>query len=298
MQGRSFGCDFGRNLILVVTLLVAGTTGFLDSKLVAQPLTTPVNLIPDCMIFYDFAANASSASFDNRFTGCTTWYVAYTSTGFPALTLTLQDAPDASGVPGAWVAFAGVLVEGVNPNVALTQAATTMYGYYPWVRVTLTGSVAGAGRRLRGTMYGYRQTPVANIVFPPAAAVTANQGTPTTDANSWPVHLATRCTQSAAIELAPAAIGTQQIVALTAGQTIRVCGIVLANSAAADIRLVQGTGANCVAGPVNITGTLRNVLSWVDGWQSNPLTLASAQALCLNSSAAVNIGGLILYDKF
>ncbi len=322
------------------------------SVLMGQPLTTPVNITPDCLIFFDFTANASSASFDNRFLGCKTLYVAYTSTGFPALTLTLQDAPDNGGVPGAFVAFAGTLVEGVNPNVAVTQASTIMYGYYPWVRVTLTGAVAGAGRRIRGTLYGYRQTPVASIIFPAAATVTANQGTANTVGNRWPVYLSdganaqgvvgnplfarlsdganaqgtqtnplwdrltdgtnpigtatnplrinstTACTLSAAISLAPAAIGNQEIVALTALKSIRVCNISIANSGAADVKLVQGTGVNCVTGPANVTGTFYNVLSASLGSQLDPFSTGVAQALCLYSSAAVNIGGIVLYEKY
>ncbi len=182
----------GRNLspiwTLLLVLLLCGT-GFLESKLSAQPLTTPVNVIPDCLVYFDFTANASSAQFDNRFIGCKTWYVAYTSTGFPALTLTFESAPDNNGAPGAWVAFAGAVLEGVNPNVALTEGSTIMYGYYPWQRLTLTGAVAGAGRRIRGTFYGYRQTPVATVVFGPGATVTADQGAPNTAGNRWPVYL-------------------------------------------------------------------------------------------------------------
>jgi len=160
-----------------------------SASILAQPLTTPVNVTPDCLLFFDFTANASSASFDNRFIGCKTWYVAYTTTGFPALTLTFQDAPDTNGAPGAFIPFAGTVIEGVNPNVALTQASTIMYGYYPWHRITLTGAVAGVGRRIRGTFYGYRQTPVATIIFPAGATVTANQGTANTAVNRWPFYL-------------------------------------------------------------------------------------------------------------
>ena len=135
-----------RNLFLTAIAALVLVAGGLESKLQGQPLTTPVMVSPDCLIFYDFTANASSASFDNRFVGCKTWYVAYTSTGFPALTLTFEAAPDNNGVPGAWVAFAGTVLEGVNPNVALTQASTVMYGYYPWVRVTLTGARDDPGK--------------------------------------------------------------------------------------------------------------------------------------------------------
>lgn len=160
------------------------------SALWCQPLTTPVNVTPDCLIFYDFTDNGSSANFDNRFIGCKTWYVAYTNTGFPAITLTFQSAPDNNGVAGAFVAFAGTVVEGVNPNVAITQASTIMYGYFPWTRITLSGAVAGAGRRLRGTFYGYRQVPVATVIMSAAlAAVTANQGTAAAAAGRWPVYL-------------------------------------------------------------------------------------------------------------
>ncbi len=179
----------GRNLLLILVLALLLPAGFLESKLGAQPLTTPVNLIPDCNIYFDFTANGSSAQFDNRFIGCKTWYVAYTSTGFPALTLTFESAPDASGAPGAWVAFAGAVVEGVNPNVALTQASTIMYGYYPWQRLTLSGAVAGAGRRIRGTFYGYRQTPVPTVILSGLSTVTANQGAPAVQANRWPMFL-------------------------------------------------------------------------------------------------------------
>ena len=159
------------------------------SALWAQPLTTPVNMIPDCMVFFDFTADASSAQFDNRFIGCKSWYVAYTSTGFPALTLTFQSSADNNGAPAAWVPFAGAIIEGVNPNIALTQASTITYGYYPWQRITLTGAVAGAGRRLRGTFYGYRQTPVMSIIIPAGTVVTANQGAANTAVNRWPVYL-------------------------------------------------------------------------------------------------------------
>lgn len=171
--------------VVLALILLAGSSLVLR----AQPLTTPVSVAPDCLIFFDFSADASSASFDNRFIGCKTWYVAYTSTGFPALTLTFQSAPDNSGVPGAWVAFAGTLVEGVNPNVALTQASSVFYGYYPWQRITLTGSVAGAGRRIRGTFYGYRQQPALSVLIAPGGVVLANQGAPAVQANRWPVFL-------------------------------------------------------------------------------------------------------------
>lgn len=311
-------------LILVAVLALSGMAGFLESKLLAQPLTAPVNVVPDCLIFYDFAADASSASFDNRFIGCKTWYVAYTSTGFPALTLTLEDAPDNSGLPGAFVAFAGTLIEGVNPNVAVTNASTIMYGYYPWVRVTLTGSVAGAGRRLRGTFYGYRQTPVATVILPPAVTVTANQGAPNTDPNRWPFYLSDgvnpqgtatnplssssylwdginwvvqpACNSRAPITIAGA--GTIQLVGGQAALKIRVCHVSMSFSGATDVTLVEGTGINCAGTPANITGAYTNILGLaLDLGDRNLVSSTPAFSICATVSAAVTGGGFIVYTK-
>lgn len=363
----------GAKVLILVVLL--------GSVLWSQPLTTPVNMIPDCMVFYDFTANASSASFDNRFLGCKTWYVAYTSTGFPALTLTFQSAPDNNGAPAAWVPFAGAVMEGVNPNVALTQASTIMYGYYPWQRITLTGAVAGAGRRLRGTFYGYRQTPVATIVFPAGATVTANQGTANTAVNRWPVYLSDgaaaqgvvgnpfynrlsdgaaaqgvvanplfarlsdgaaaqgtqanplfsrlsdgtnpfgtfanplsagqqywdgaatayvpvpACTERAVVTVAGA--GTLELVALAAGDSIRVCHFSIGYSGATNSTLVYGTGANCVVGTTAVTGAYTNILALALDFEGRSLvTVPVANALCLTTSAAVTGGGFITYARY
>ena len=291
------------------------------------------------------------------------WYVAYTSTGFPALTLTFQSSADNNGAPAAWVPFAGAVMEGVNPNVALTQASTIMYGYYPWQRITLTGAVAGANRRLRGTFYGYRQTPVATIVFPAGATVTANQGAANTAVNRWPVYLSdgaaaqgvvanpffTRlsdgaaaqgtqanplfsrlsdganpfgtlanplsagqqywdgaatayvpvpaCTERAVVTVAGA--GTLEIVALAAGDSIRVCHFSIGYSGATNSTLVYGTGANCVVGTTAVTGAYTNILALALDFEGRSLvTVPVANALCLTTSAAVTGGGFITYARY
>ena len=172
-------------VVRIAALLAAGS-----AVAGAQPLLTQVQRVPECgPVYFDFTDNGSSAQFDNRFLGCKTWHVSYTSTGFPAVTLTVESASDNGGVPGVWGA-AGAVVEGVNPNVAVTEASTVLYGYAPWYRVTLSGAAAGAGNRLRGVLYGYRQMPLATVVLPPGAmTATADQGAPNTDANRWPVYL-------------------------------------------------------------------------------------------------------------
>jgi hypothetical protein len=318
-------------LVVLVAALLAGPLFLQSQKAQGQPLTTPVNVAPDCLIFFDFTADAVSASFDNRFIGCKTWYVAYTSTGFPALTLTFQSAPDNGGVAGAWGAFGGAVVEGVNPNVAVTQASTIMYGYFPWQRIALTGSVAGAGRRIRGTFYGYRQVPVSTVILSGLSTVTANQGTPAVQANRWPVQLSdganpqglvanplfTRlsdgtnpfgtttnplytaasptCTNKATVTLTGA--GAAQVVALSAGKSIKVCHLSLSAESPVDVQLVEGTGANCVTGPANVTGLYRSVLGMALDFGVSPLTGSASQALCISLGTAVNVGGVLTYAQ-
>jgi carbon monoxide dehydrogenase subunit G len=114
---------------------------------------------PDCTITFSFTATARTpaAGFANGSTaepGCVTWTIVYYSTGFSALSLRLDSAPDSSGAAGTWGAFSGTLLSGINPNTATTQAFTTIFGYNPWVSVNLT-SVTGSGT-IRGVVYGWK----------------------------------------------------------------------------------------------------------------------------------------------
>jgi hypothetical protein len=355
----------------------------------AQPLLTQVQRVPECgPVYFDFTDNGSSAQFDNRFLGCKTWYVSYTSTGFPAVTLTVESASDNGGVPGVW-GVAGSVVEGVNPNVAVTEASTVLYGYAPWYRVTLSGAAAGADNRLRGVLYGYRQTPLATVVLPPGAmTVTADQGAPNTDANRWPVYLSdgsnpvgtaanpfvvqgpaaggsavsgnpvlvggsdgtdvhnlltdgsgilrlggwntvfdglsgtsarytggdliiavtglkfngtgydrpTVCANHALINTAAA--GNTEIITLSAGARIRVCHISLAAAAPVTVSLQEGTGAACAIDTHDVTGPYQSVQSLALDFDQNPLVGSFSQALCLNLSAAVQVGGVVTYAQY
>jgi hypothetical protein len=114
---------------------------------------------PDCAIAFSFtaAARVPAAGFPNGSAaepGCVTWTLVYYSTGFSALSLRLDSAPDSTGVAGTWVTFAGTLLSGINPNTATTQAFTTIFGYNPWVSVNLT-SKTGTGT-IRGVAYGWK----------------------------------------------------------------------------------------------------------------------------------------------
>ncbi len=111
---------------------------------------------PDCVRNFTLTTASSSAQIDNRSTYCTTWVLAYTSTGFTgSLALTVQTAPvTTSGVAGSWSTFAGSPTSGINPNTSVVSGLTKLEGFAPFVRVTLA-SLTGTGT-VTGRLYGYR----------------------------------------------------------------------------------------------------------------------------------------------
>ena len=350
------------SLILAVLMAVVG----FGSKLSAQPLTTPVNVTPDCLVFFDLTAVSNSAQFDNRFIGCDSWTVDYTNTGFATLSLIFQSSPDNGGAPAGFVNFAGGIVAGVNPNVAITQGSSLFKGFYPWQRIRLDATTGGPGR-VRGTFFGYRSSPTAYTIISGLSTVTANQGTPAVQANRWPVQLSDganpqglvgnplynrlsdganpqglvgnplynrlsdganaqgvqanplfirlsdgtnpfgtstnplyaaaspTCTSKAVVTLTGA--GATQVVALSAGKSIKVCHLSLSAESPVNVQVIEGTGANCVTGPANITGLYRSVLGMALDFGVSPLTGSSAQALCISLGTAVNVGGVLTYAQ-
>ena len=296
------------SLILAVLLAVAG----FGSKLSAQPLTTPVNVTPDCLVFFDLTAVGNSAQFDNRFIGCDSWTVSYTNTGFATLSLIFQSSPDAAGAPSGFINFAGTVVAGVNPNVAITQGSSLFKGFYPWQRVRLDATTGGPGR-VRGTFFGYRSSPTAYTILSGASTVTANQGTPAVQANRWPVQLSDganpfgtptnplyaaaspTCTNKAVVSLTGA--GATQVVALSGTTRIKVCHLSLSAESPVNVQVIEGTGVNCATGPANITGIYRSVLGMALDFGISPLAGSSAQALCISLGAVVNVGGVLTYAQ-
>jgi hypothetical protein len=172
-----------RRAALPVAVVVGTMAGMV---MVARAQSAFVYVEPECRIYFSFAAVGTSAVFDNRTKGCDYWAVSYSSFIFAGpLSMALQSAPNAAGsVPGAWVNFAGAVVTGINPNTSLVGAETTLSGYYPWLRVNLTATGAGAGLVV-GTAYGWRMGAPTSV----SGTVTANQGTPNAGGvNAWPVQ--------------------------------------------------------------------------------------------------------------
>jgi hypothetical protein len=254
-------------LLSILVLMAAQAAG-------QQPVSVEQTK-PDCLLYFVLTgAAANSGQFDNRQAGCATWTVTYTSSVYAVLNLTVQSSADNSGVPLAWGAFGGVILAGVNPNAALTQAATSLSGYYPWMRVNLAGGV-GAGT-IRGVLYGYKER-TTQVIMGGAVGV--------------PVFCPLRAVLTAA------GAGTTQIIALTAGQSIRICHISMSLTGPSAVTLIESAKAACGA-PVAVTGSYANITAMALDFGLSPLTLTAATALCVNVAAAVNAGGLVSYAIF
>jgi len=114
-------------------------------SLLAAPLAAQ-----QCVVSFTLTAAGNSGVFNNLTKGCTNWTVTYNSTGFSALSLTVQTAPNSSGSPGTWATFTAAT--GTNPSTSTTQASATFTGYFPFLRVNLSG-LTGTGT-VSGLLYG------------------------------------------------------------------------------------------------------------------------------------------------
>jgi hypothetical protein len=101
------------------------------------------------------------------------------------------------------------------------------------------------------------------------------------------------CDLYAPVTLA-AAIGYTQVVALAAGQQIRVCNISVAFAGNETPSLAYGTGANCAVGTTAITGAYSNVLALALDF-ADPLRVLAANALCVRQTVGAGGGGLVNY---
>jgi len=137
--------------LFILSLLSAGL--FIKPAQAQQQSNVIVQ--PDCITTFTFVATGSQ-QINNLGAACINWTVSYSSTGFSALSLVIEDAPDSTGAPGSWVTFAGTVKTGINPNTATTSASTVFVGYFPWMRARLA-SITGTGK-VTGTLYGWKNS--------------------------------------------------------------------------------------------------------------------------------------------
>ncbi len=206
----------------------------------------------------------------------------------------------AAAVAGAWPAK---VTDGTNVS-AVKAAATTAVAADPSLVVGLSpNSPLPAGTNSIGAVVA-TQTTAANLnvrddsngatgaAVPARAIYIAGNGT----GNLTGLRL---CDTSVAINTAAA--GSTQLVALTAGQTIYVCGYNFMAAGAVNVDLRYGTGTNCATAPVSLTGPYNLVaqtgVSYGNG-AGVVVQTAAANALCVNLSAAVQVSGVVSYTKF
>lgn len=275
----------------------------------AQPVQN-VALVPECQIFLSTTGAvlpANSVSWDNRSKACDRWIVTYSTYGFAGpFSLAVQSSADNAGAPAAWVNFAGTVVSGINPNTAITQALTSLSGFYPWMRMSLTATGAGPGN-VTATLYGFKDKPASvsiggTVNVQGSAALGAIPGNPFvmagygSGAAPGVVAPQTVCDLNAPITLAAAA-GYTQIIALTAARSIRICHVSLSMQAPVDINLARAPAAAC-AGPVAITGVYSTVTALALDFVNGPIVVTAANALCINLGQAVAGGGMITYALY
>lgn len=125
----------------------------------------------DCDGSFNLDSTHLSVVFNNQKLACYNWQVSYFSSGFSAVNVIFESAPNGvnANSPGAWSTFTAL--SGNNPSTAITQNTTTFSGSFPWVRVRLASST-GTGQ-VTGRMLGAQLT--SATAFPNAfSSISAN----------------------------------------------------------------------------------------------------------------------------
>ncbi len=111
--------------------------------------------LPDCYEPFQVQGGGRVVTIDNRNTACSSWTLAYASSGFSSVSVEADQAADSAGQPGSWNLWSsGAMAGGASfPLTNLAQAQASFYGYTAWIGVNI--SVTGSGT-LSGVLYGYR----------------------------------------------------------------------------------------------------------------------------------------------
>jgi hypothetical protein len=264
----------------------------LNTPLKAQQQSNVV-VQPDCIASF-VLSGVGTQQINNLAAGCVNWSMSYSSTGFSALNIVVQTAPDAGGgVPGSWSTFTAVT--GSNPSTVTTSTVSTYGGttYFPFVRVDVT-SVTGTGK-ITGTLYGYKNSAGGSGGGggPSSDVVITNVPLPVTLTNALPCQDASK--NHASLPIVITTSGTLQIVPAVGGEAITICSISFLGSSAANFTLEYGTGSSCGTGTTAITGAYNTALG-IALDQYN-ITLPTSAALCLVTSASTTAGGVITFSQ-
>ncbi len=175
----------------------------------------------------------------------------------------------------------------ISTNVAQINGVTTLMG----AGNTGTGSqrVTIATDQAAHATYGHGAT---------GAAVPANVTAMGARAGANSVNVAQG---SATAPVSMSTATTTQFVALSGSTVTYVTGIALIAGGTTNVTLVYGTGSNCVTSPSNLTGAIpliANAGFTLGSGLGAVIVVPAGQALCITSSAGVQVSGLITYTQF
>ena len=102
------------------------------------------------------------------------------------------------------------------------------------------------------------------------------------------------------VVISTASSGNVELVALTSGETVYVCGWNVIATGTVAVQLVYGTGTACATSETNLTGAYPLVANagLVDRSDFAMMRTASGNALCIELSGAVQVDGVLYYTKF
>jgi len=122
------------------------------------------------------------------------------------------------------------------------------------------------------------------------------------DTNGIAISPGVACNNVAIINTA--ASGNTQLVAISSTTTIYVCSYVITAEATVDVRLVKGTGTACATDEESVTGTFAfstttGLLGVSRGSGLGMITKTdAADALCIETSGAIQINGEVTYAQY
>ncbi len=171
---KQFAVRFAWEFITAICIIMAGAAFIHDNTKGNFGVVHAQSQTP-CVVTGSFTATNISTVLDNRTNGCYQWRLSYVSTGFSALSIQVEVAPDVSGVPGSWAAFTGatVVTDGSNPSTNIANAIIGIHANGAWIRVNLA-SLTGTGK-LTYQLWGANST--TNIAgFKGASGATGSTG--------------------------------------------------------------------------------------------------------------------------
>lgn len=103
------------------------------------------------------------------------------------------------------------------------------------------------------------------------------------------------------VVISTSSAANNELVALTAGQRVHVCGYQLVGGGTVGVQFITGTGTACATNEADLTGVIplaANTSVAVTNAGATQFKGASASALCIELSDAVSVQGHMTYVKY